>query len=112
SDNGYQNGKYNRRAERSIDPTDVANRLVISGIYELPFGKGKPYLNSGSVVNRIDGCWQLNAIATIQGGLPLVIRGANNQLANRPNSTGASAKLDNRTPERWFDTRALGNPRL
>ena len=33
SDNGYQNGKYDRRAERSVDPTDVSNRLVISGIY-------------------------------------------------------------------------------
>jgi hypothetical protein len=43
SDNGYQSGKYNRRAERSIDPTDVANRAVISGIYELPFGKGKAF---------------------------------------------------------------------
>jgi hypothetical protein len=52
----------------------------------------------------------LNVISTIQSGLPLVIRGANNFLANRPNSTGQSARLDNRTPERWFDTRAFVNP--
>ncbi|MBL8235542.1 MAG: hypothetical protein JNL98_44035, partial [Bryobacterales bacterium] len=110
SDNGYQNGKYDRRAERSVDPTDVSNRLVLSGIYELPFGKGKRYASGGGVSNAILGNWQLNAIGTIQSGLPLVIRGANNFLANRPNSTGQSAKLDSRTPERWFDPRAFVNP--
>lgn len=110
SDNGYQNGKYDRRAERSIDPTDVANRLVISGIYELPFGRGRKFANSNAVADKIIGGWQLNAITTLQGGLPLVIRGANNFLANRPNSTGVSAKLDNPTPERWFNTDAFINP--
>ncbi|MFN7936216.1 MAG: carboxypeptidase regulatory-like domain-containing protein [Bryobacteraceae bacterium] len=110
SDNGYQNGKYDRRAERSVDPTDVSNRLVMSGIYELPFGKGKRYASGGGLSNVIVGNWQLNVIGTIQSGLPLVIRGANNFLANRPDSTGQSAKLDNPTPERWFDTRAFVNP--
>ncbi|MBI4889246.1 MAG: hypothetical protein HY821_01395, partial [Acidobacteria bacterium] len=109
SDNGYQNGKYNRRAERSVDPTDVANRLVISGIYELPFGKGKRYAQSGFAAAVIGG-WQLNVIGTLQGGLPLTVRGANNNLANRPNSTGISAKLNNPTPQRWFDTAQFLNP--
>lgn len=99
SDNGYQNGKFDRRAERSVDPTDVSNRLVISGIYELPFFKASRF-----------GGWQVNVIGTMQGGLPLVVRGANNFLANRPSSTGVSARLDNPTPERWFDTAQFVNP--
>ena len=41
SDNGYQNGKYNRKAERSVDPTDVAQRLVLSGIVELALRQGQ-----------------------------------------------------------------------
>ena len=110
SDNGYQNGKYNRRAERSLDPTDVAQRLVLSGIFELPFGKGKRWNSDNAVVGRMISGWQLNLISTIQGGLPLAIRGASNNLANRPNSTGASAKLDNPTSDRWFDTRQFVNP--
>ena len=43
---GYQNGKYDRRAERSLDPTDVAHRFVFSGIYELPLaacGRSAPF---------------------------------------------------------------------
>lgn len=110
SDNGYQNGKYDRRAERSIDPTDVAQRLVLSGIVELPFGKGKRWNSSNPFVGRMIGGWQLNIISTMQGGLPLAVRGASNFLANRPNSTGVSAHLDNGTSDRWFDTAQFVNP--
>jgi hypothetical protein len=109
SNNGYQNGKFNRRAERSLDPSDVATRLVISGIYELPIGHGKRWARSNAAA-VIAGGWQINLISTLQGGLPLMVRGANNYLANRPNSTGVSAKLDNPTPGRWFDTTQFVNP--
>jgi hypothetical protein len=112
SDSGYQSGKFARDAERSVDPTDVSNRLVISGIYELPFGKGKRWSSSNGFVNGVTGGWQLNLIGTMQSGLPLVVRGASNNLANRPNSTGVSARLDNPTPERWFDTSQFVNPQL
>jgi hypothetical protein len=110
SDNGYQNGKFNRKAERSVDPTDVAQRLVLSGIVELPFGKGKHWNFHNPLAARLTGGWQLNLISTIQGGLPLAVRGASNNLANRPNSTGVSAKLDNPTADRWFDTSQFVNP--
>ena len=106
---GYQNGKYNRRAERSLDPTDVAQRLVFSGIYELPFGAGRHW-SSVRPVNAVLGGWQVNTIITFQGGLPLNITGANNNLANRPNSTGKSAKLQSPTQYEWFDTTAFVNP--
>ena len=80
---GYQDGKFDRRAERSLDPTDVRHRLVVSGVYELPFGPGKPWLTSG-VGSHIAGGWQINSVATFQGGLPLIVRGANNFRADRP----------------------------
>ncbi len=107
NENGYQNGLYDRQASRSVDPTDVARRAVISLIYELPFGRG----GSGALKKLIGG-WQINTIGVIQSGLPLIVRGANNKQANRPNSTGQSAKLDNPTRERWFDTSKFVNPPL
>lgn len=107
---GYQNGKFDRRAERSVDPTDVSQRIVISGLYELPFGQGKAISSSRPFVNKLIGGWQLNLINTMQTGQPLLVRGANNFLADRPNSTGQSARLDDRTPERWFDTMQFVNP--
>jgi hypothetical protein len=107
---GYQNGLFDRRSERSLDPTDVSQRLVLSGVYELPFGKGRSFSSSNRVVNTLIGGWQLNNITTIQSGMPVVLRGANNQRADRPNSTGRSAKVDNPTIERWFDTTQFVNP--
>ena len=107
---GFQNGLFNRRAERAIDPTDVAERLVLSGVYELPFGKGKRYDIQSRALNLIAGGWQLNTITTIQGGEPIVITGASNNLATRPDSTGKSAAIDNPSRTRWFDTSVFLNP--
>jgi hypothetical protein len=107
---GYQNGKFNRRSEWSLDPTDVSQRLVVSGLYELPFGRGKSVDVQSRFWNGLMGGWQTNVISTLQAGLPVVVRGANNFLADRPNSTGASAKLDNRSALRWFDTSQFVNP--
>jgi hypothetical protein len=107
---GYQNGLYNRAGERSIDPTNVAQRLVVSGVYELPVGKGKLLNLANPVVNSVFGGWQTQGILTIQSGLPLVITGANNNLATRPNSTGQSPKLSNPTEYEWFNTAAFVNP--
>jgi hypothetical protein len=101
---GWQNGKYNRRAERSIDPTDVSQRATISLLYELPFGRGQQGWN------RLIGGWQVNTIGIMQTGIPLVVRGANNQRADRPDSTGVAAKLDNPTAQKWFDTTQFVNP--
>ena len=104
SETGYQNGLYNRAAERSVDASDVSKRAVVSLLYELPFGKHPGF------ASKLIGGWQLNTIGIMQTGIPLLIRGANNLRANRPNSTGVSAKLDNPTRDRWFDTTQFVNP--
>ncbi len=107
---GLQNGKYDRTSDRSVDPRDVSQRAVVSALYELPFGKGKMFHSTNPVLSRILGGWQVNTIGTMQTGRPLSVTGANNFLANRPNSTGISAKLDNPTVQRWFDTTQFVNP--
>ena len=104
NENGFQNGLYDRQLQRSIDPTDVAKRAVVSVLYELPFGR------NAAGLGKLAGGWQVNMIGVMQDGLPLIIRGAENFQANRPNSTGQSAKLSNRSVERWFDTSAFVNP--
>ncbi len=101
---GYQDGKFNRKLERSVDPTDVSKRGVVSLLYELPFGKGQ------SLTSRLAGGWQLNTIGILQTGLPVIVTGATNFLANRPNSTGTTANLSNGTALKWFDTDQFVNP--
>lgn len=101
---GYQNGKFNRSAERSVDPADVSQRATLSLVYELPFGRGQQGWR------RVYGGWQVNTIGIMQTGIPLLVSGANNQRATRPDSTGKSARLDNGTAQRWFDTTQFVNP--
>ena len=50
--------------------------------------------------------------SSVQGRVPLAVRGASNNLANRPNSTGISAKPYNPTSDRWFDTAQFVNSPL
>jgi carboxypeptidase family protein len=112
NENGFQDGLYNRQPNKSLDPADVSQRLVTSLLYELPFGQGKMFAPTNGVVSRLVGGWQVNMISVMQTGIPLTITGANNQQANRPNSTGVSAALPRgeRTQYRWFDTSQFVNP--
>lgn len=107
---GAQSGKYNRRVERSIDYS--APRFVLSGVYELPFGSNKRWRSSSAVVNHLIGGWQLDEMWLLQAGWPVAVSGANNNMANRPNSTGQSAALpkDQRSLTHWFRTDVFVNP--
>jgi hypothetical protein len=110
TENAFQDARFSRFLNRSLDPADVAQRGVISLLYELPFGRGKAFNPSNAALQKLASGWQVNTIGVMQTGIPLVIRGANNFQANRPNSTGQSAKLTSPTRERWFNTDVFVNP--
>jgi hypothetical protein len=52
---------------------DVRNNFTANAVYELPFGPGKTYLNSGGVVGKIVGGWSLSGIGLWHTGHPLTI---------------------------------------
>ena len=60
---------YNIRAERSLSQNDIRQRLILSPIVELPFGRGKRWLQSG-VLSQVLGGWSGSTIATLQSGSP------------------------------------------
>lgn len=50
------------------------HRITFSGIYELPFGRGRKYLgNLNPVVDAIFGGWQFNAVYEWQSGEPVIL---------------------------------------
>ncbi|MBV6433449.1 MAG: hypothetical protein IANPNBLG_03627 [Bryobacteraceae bacterium] len=63
--------QYNRRLEKSIGQFDQTHSLKMSTIYELPFGRGKRFLNRGGLVNGILGGWRAGAIFTYASGFPI-----------------------------------------
>lgn len=109
----YRIGRIDRNLDRALDQDDISDRLVISGVYELPVGRGKPFLSNASwFVNGLLGGWQINGIGTFQKGAPLAVRGSNNFTGiNYPDLIrDPTLPSDERTPVRWFDTGAFRNP--
>jgi hypothetical protein len=47
---------------------DRRHRLLATYLYELPFGHGKQWLNSGGVMNQVVGGWQLGGVTVWQSG--------------------------------------------
>ncbi|MDE1154708.1 MAG: TonB-dependent receptor [Acidobacteriaceae bacterium] len=80
---------YNLKAERAVFSNDLTHNLSISGVWELPFGKGKRYLRNG-IASAVLGNWQYNGIATFKSGYPLSIGVGTNTLNNNGPSQRAS----------------------
>ena len=94
----------NLSAEYSNSAIDMRHRLTLSYLWALPFGKGKPFLNYGGVINQIVGGWQLNGILTTQSGLwfsPVLQTSTTNGTSSRPNLVGTISYP--KTLARWFD---------
>jgi hypothetical protein len=58
------------KANRSVSLFDSRHRLNLTMNSELPFGKGKAFLNQGRLLNHIVGGWSLNAVGSLYSGRP------------------------------------------
>ena len=52
---------------------DIRNVFHLSGGYELPFGKGKRFLENSGFASKVLGGWSINASAVLQGGQPITL---------------------------------------
>jgi hypothetical protein len=100
------------RGRSNDNPTHI---FVQSYIWELPFGPGKRWLQSG-VGRWILGDWQVNGILTLQSGLPLGITAPSAPLnapgnGNRPNVSG-KPEIFGRVGvgQLWFDASLFSAP--
>jgi hypothetical protein len=111
-----------RRLDRGRADFDRTHQYTVSMNYELPFGKGRRWLNRGGIWNAIFGGYDMVFIYRIASGNPLTFTYAGSPYrympttlvayrTNRPNSTGQRAHLrkgwSDLGPDRW--TRANQN---
>ena len=106
---GFQNWN-NLRADRSVSSLDQTHRLIVSTVYELPWGK-----NLRGIAGKIAAGWEIGAILSAFSGGPLGITSATNNTfsqggGQRPHWSGVSPLLTQPTPNRWFDTSQFSNP--
>jgi len=65
---------HNWRDLRSLSDFDRRHVLTVSSVYELPFGKGKRFLNQAPrFVNGLVSGWGLNGLGTFQSGQPFSV---------------------------------------
>jgi len=90
--------------------------FVQSYVYELPFGQGKHWLNSGPV-KQVVGGWKLSGILTMMSGLPFTITYSNTSLAapgnntDNPNLVGPYSVLHGiNVGNPWLDPTAFAAP--
>ncbi len=116
---GTPQNVYNLRTDRGLSDFDVRHRVVFSPVVELPFGKGKAYLNHG-LDAAIFGNFQLSSIFQFQTGRPFTITdsGSNTSTlygnSDRPNTINdPNARINSvtgvatHTVAQWFNTGAF-----
>jgi len=64
---------YNLSAEYANSEYDQPLVNTTSLVYEVPFGRGKKFLDSAGVMNQVVGGWQISAVNQAQSGLPFNI---------------------------------------
>lgn len=85
---------------------DRPHTINANMIWELPFGKGKKFLNEGGWVNQIFGGFQMTSIVNISKGVPFGIldgRGTLNR-AGRSGRQSASSNLTTKELAKFFGT--------
>ena len=107
----------NLRANKGLSGYNVPHRFVASGLYDLPFGKGKRFLSNASRFgNALAGGWSLTGIYTLQSGFwfspTTSVNSANTESGTlRPDRLrNGNLPTDQRTRLHWFDTTAFVQP--
>jgi len=89
--------------EKVVSNQDRTHRVVVTGVYELPFGSKKPIGSSWGVATKIISGWQLSGLYQRQTGAALgfgdvILTGT---LQDIPLPSGQ------RTPSQWFNVNAF-----
>jgi hypothetical protein len=111
----------NLKGEDSLSSQDISQRLVVSYVLDLPFGRGKAFASnlSGFANGAVSG-WGVDGITTFQRGFPLKIsyagstplEAANLGVGNiRPDVIqGCDKKAGGGHITNWFNTACFADP--
>jgi hypothetical protein len=112
---------YNQNNDWGLSGNDIRHRIVVSTIYELPVGSGKPLNPSSRFLNGLIGGWSIGAIGEFHTGTPLSPFELTNQTNSysdgvRPNVVGDPNLPGDRSRAQqlaeWFNVNAFAAPAL
>ena len=118
----YTNSKYleglsylnanDAKPEKVISDADRPQRLVLHGLYELPFGPGRRFASSSNpFVKRLVANWQVNWVATFNSGAPLAFGSAERLTTSTKNPGTVDQYFDPSqfVPQQPFTLRAFSS---
>jgi outer membrane receptor protein involved in Fe transport len=114
AENTYSNG-YDRRADYGPSENDIPHRFNLSGVYELPFGKGRRFAQS-RLSDAVLGGWSFGGVFTVQSGPAYTVVTEVNTVYSAAGALRADVlrnpnlPAESRTLARWFDTEAFAQP--
>jgi hypothetical protein len=65
---------YERQRNKGLATDDVPQILSLTFVYDLPFGRGKRFLNTGGIANKALGGWEMSGIFRASSGIPFYFR--------------------------------------
>ncbi|MHB8303816.1 MAG: TonB-dependent receptor [Acidobacteriaceae bacterium] len=110
----YQSA-YHPSQNYGLSNFDLTYMLKGDAVYQLPFGKGRRYLNHNAIADATIGGWQASSVVNVQSGFPytVVVGSANLSGAQGgswyPNVVG-NPSLAHPTVKEWFNPAAFAIP--
>lgn len=106
---------YNLRVHRGNSAYDIRHNFVAAGVYDLPVGKGRRWLNRSGAADWILGGWQIGGIVNFRTGRPfsptITTDLSNTGTTNYPNRVASGVLPPSaRSLDRWFDLAAFTIP--
>jgi hypothetical protein len=79
---------------RSVTTYDRTQNFAVSNVWELPFGKGRKWMNHGGALSAIAGGWQINNVISMMTGTPFTVSSSGASL----DMPGSSQRADQVKP--------------
>lgn len=110
----YQNA-YDPAANYGPSNFDVRNAFKGSAIYDLPFGRGRRFLNGNALLDEIIGGWQLAPTIVLTSGSPFTPTMANGgqtyaQAGSQYPNYAGNPKAAHPSIHEWFNVAAFSDP--
>lgn len=106
------------RCDYASSDFDARHSGTFSAVYELPFGRGRRYLTSGTATDLLIGGWSVNTLLSARAGLPVNVflnRNSNemldgNNVDQRPNRVPGVPLYLGRGISQWINPAAFSLP--
>jgi hypothetical protein len=99
---------YDLNAEWALAAANTPLRFTASWTWDLPFGKGKPFLSGRRLLDYAAGGWHVQGLTIYQCGFPMFIYQTNQNSVigtgeQRPNATGISPAVPGKPEDKLYN---------